>query len=162
MTDNELTELYFRTTLELADSRGVVWTITPAITDEDDASVILAPYTHALILTAENPESSGEYTSEDNSAATAALAHELAHSDLVYRECPGFGFDSDHVEHGFALLARADDRERITQHALELARSYRQNAVFHLSATGLGIIGALRPRMSATRPVRIARKNEAT
>ena len=157
MDDSELAELYYRTTLELADSAGQIWRITPTDTELMSPLEVLAPYTDAFILTAENPESSGENTAADNALATRALHADLAQSGLIFRECPGFGFDVDHVEHGFALFADEDSRESVRAKALELATTYRQNAIFHLHRGGLGIIGALRPQMAATRTVRLER-----
>jgi len=155
--DSELAELYYRTTLELADSAGQIWRITPTDTEPMSPAEVLAPYTDAFILTAENPESSGENTAADNARATRALQADLESSGLVFRDCPGFGFDVDHVEHGFALFADEESRESVRAKALELATTYRQNAIFHLHRDGLGIIGALRPEMAATRTVSLQR-----
>lgn len=155
MNDDQLAELYFRTTLELADTSGALWRITPDPNTQDDPSGVLAPYCHAFILTAENPESLGEYSAEQNARATVELGQQLAGLGIDYRECPGFGFDTDHVEHGFALLGDSTTSDRIRDLALNLARSYRQNAIFHLNTNGLAIIGALRPTMAGTRSVRI-------
>jgi hypothetical protein len=157
MDDNALEELYFATVLELADEKGNTWRITPTALDGDDASRILAPHTDAYILTAENPESSGEFTAEENAAATASLAHELDHSVATVRACPGHALDSDHVEPGFAVMAHAENSVAMRQLTIDLARSYRQNAIFHLSQKGLGIIGVLRPELQAFRAVRITR-----
>ena len=157
VTDEELAELYYRTTLELADAEGAVWDITPSDSPGMSPAVVLAPFSHAFILTAENPESAGDYTPEQNAAATNALAADIAARGIPYRPCPGYGFDVDHVEHGFALLATDDTASEVREIALELAHSYRQNAIFHLSDAGLGIIGALRSEMSAVRPVRLSR-----
>jgi len=153
--DSQLAELYYRTTLELADSAGQIWRITPTDAEPMSPAQVLAPYTDAFILTAENPESSGENTAADNARATRALQADLESSGLVFRECPGFGFDVDHVEHGFALLADEDSRESVRSTALELATTYRQNAIFQLHAGGLGIIGALRAHMAGIRNVEI-------
>jgi len=155
MNDSALEELYFATALELADAKGKTWRITPTAFDGDDASSILAPHTEAFILTAENPESSGEFTPEENAAATASLAHELDHSGLIARACPGYALDSDHVEPGFAVMAAADNSDLMREFTVDLARSYRQNAIFHLTQKGLGIIGVLRPELQAFRTVRI-------
>ena len=155
MDDAALADVYYRTTLELADDHGTIWQITPASTDGDDPGVILGGFSDAYILTAENPESSGEYSSEENAAATAALAHELNESGVTYRPCPGYGFDVDHVEHGFAILATAEQSGTLRDFTLELARRYRQNAIFHLHGGGLGIVGALRPGLNALRAVEI-------
>ena len=157
MDDSQLAELYYRTTLELADSAGQIWRITPTEAEPTSPAEVLAPYTEAFILTAENPESSGDNTAADNARATRALQADLESSGLVFRECPGFGFDVDHVEHGFALLADEDSRESVRSKALELATIYRQNAIFHLHRGGLGIVGALRPEMAATRTVSLQR-----
>lgn len=157
MDDSQLAELYYRTTLELADSAGQIWRITPTDTEPMMPAGVLAPYTDAFILTAENPESSGENTAADNARATRALQADLESSGLVFRDCPGFGFDVDHVEHGFALLADEGSRESVRSMALELATTYRQNAIFHLHRGGLSIIGALRPQMAATRTVSLQR-----
>ena len=152
-----MAELYYRTTLELADSAGQIWRITPTNTEPMSPAGVLDPYTDAFILTAENPESSGENTAADNARATRALQADLESSGLVFRDCPGFGFDVDHVEHGFALLADEDSCESVRSMALELATTYRQNAIFHLHRGGLGIIGALRAQMAATRTVSLER-----
>lgn len=155
MSDDELIELYFRTTLELRDDEGRTWRISP-VSHPDQASdpvVVLAPFSDAFILTAENPESSGEYSAEQNRDATAELESLLANAPVTFRECPGFAWDSDHVEPGFALLAREEQAAERQELALELARKFRQNAIFHLSTDGLGIIGALRPEMRGLRPV---------
>ena len=157
MDESQLAELYYRTTLELADSAGQIWRITPTDTGAMSPAKVLAPHTDAFILTAENPESSGENTAADNARATRALQADLESSGLVFRDCPGFGFDVDHVEHGFALLADEDSRESVRSKALELANTYRQNAIFHLHRGGLGIIGALRPQMAATKTVGLQR-----
>lgn len=155
MGDDELIELYFRTTLELRDDEGRTWRISPVSSAEQatDPLVVLSPFTDAFILTAENPESSGEYSAEQNRAATAELGSLLADSPVTFRECPGFAWDSDHVEPGFAVLARDEQAAERQELTLELARRFRQNAIFHLSADGLGIIGALRPEMRGIRPV---------
>lgn len=155
MDDNALEELYFSTVLELADARANTWRITPTAFDGDDPSAILAPYSDAYILTAENPESSSEFTAEENAAATASLAHELSHSSAVVKPCPGFALDSDHVEPGFAVLARPETSTAMRELTVDLARSYRQNAIFHLSHKGLSLIGVLRPELQAYRRVRI-------
>ena len=157
MTDEELAELYYRTTLELADAEGVVWGITPTEGPGMSPVHVLVPFSHAFILTAENPESAGAYTPEQNAKATKALRADIAARGIPHRPCPGYGFDVAHVEHGFALLATDDTSSEVRAIALELAHSYRQNAIFHLSAAGLGIIGALRSEMSAVRPVRLSR-----
>jgi hypothetical protein len=155
MDDAALAELYYRTTLELADSEGTVWKITPTDTAPDNPDTVLSPYTDAFILTAENPESSGLNTPEDNQKATASLQSELDTLGVVYRDCPGYGFDVDHVEQGFALLADQTNRDQIRKIALNLATRYRQNAIFHLHAGGLSIIGALRAHMTGIRNVEI-------
>lgn len=155
MSDDELIELYFRTTLELRDDEGRTWRISPVSSAEQatDPLAVLSPFTDAFILTAENPESSGENSVEQNRAATAELGSLLADSPVTFRECPGFAWDSDHVEPGFAVLARDEQAAERQELTLELARRFRQNAIFHLSADGLGIIGALRPEMRGIRPV---------
>ena len=160
MDDRELAELYFRTTLELEDSSGVTWRITPTDSSPDSPDSLLAPYSDAFILTAENPESLDENSASENDRATAALRDELDRRGIDYRDCPGYGFDVDHVEKGFALLASPSNREDTLETALGLARKYRQNAIFQLSATGLGIIGALRSEMTALRPVSITTAGE--
>ena len=73
MDDAVLAELYYRTTLELADGGGTVWKITPTDTEPDSPEALLSPYTDAFILTAENPESSGVNTADDNAQATSSL-----------------------------------------------------------------------------------------
>ena len=98
---------------------------------------------------------SEESTTADKARANRVLEADLESSGLVFRESPGFGFDVDHVEHGFALLADEDSRESVRSKALELATTYRQNAIFHLHAGGLGIIGALRAHMAGIRKVEI-------
>ncbi len=155
MGDEELIELYFRTTLELRDDEGRTWRISPVSSPEkaSDPLVVLAPFTDAFILTAENPESLGEFGVHENAVATAELASLLADSPVTFRDCPGFAWDSDHVEPGFAVLAREEQAAERQELTLELARRFRQNAIFHLSADGLGIIGALRPEMRGLRPV---------
>ncbi len=155
MNDKALEELYFATVLELADGKGHTWRITPTAFDGDDVSDVLAPHSEAFILTAENPESSGEFTPEENAAATASLTHELEHSAVTVRACPGYALDSDHVEPGFAVMADAHNSVAMREFTVTLARSYRQNAIFHLTPQGLGIIGVLRPELQAFRKVRI-------
>ena len=157
MDDAVLAELYYRTTLELADGGGTVWKITPTDTEPDNPETLLFPYADAFILTAENPESSGLNTADDNAQATSSLQSEVETLGVVYRDCPGYGFDVDHVEQGFALLADHTNRDQIRKIALDLATRYRQNAIFHLHAGGLSIIGALRARMTGDRPVRVDR-----
>ena len=157
MDDATLSELYYRTTLELADSEGTVWKITPTDTEPDSPEALLSPYTDAFILTAENPESSGLNTADDNAQATSSLQSELETLGVVYRDCPGYGFDVDHVEQGFALLADQTTQDQIRKIALDLATRYRQNAIFHLHAGGLSIIGARRAQVTGDRPVRVDR-----
>jgi hypothetical protein len=155
MGDEELVELYFRTTLELRDDEGRTWRISPVAHSErhSDPLDVLSPFTDAFILTAENPESSGENTADQNAAATAELRSILADSPVTFRECPGFAWDGDHVEPGFAILAREEQARERQELALELARKFRQNAIFHLSVDGLAIIGALRSDMRGLRKV---------
>ena len=155
MGDEELLELYFRTTLELRDDEGRTWRISPVSGAErhSDPLEVLSPFTDAFILTAENPESSGEYSAEQNAAATAELRAILADSPVTFRDCPGFGWDGDHVEPGFAILARDEQAAERQEFALELARRFQQNAIFHLSADGLAIMGALRSDMRGLRTV---------
>ena len=88
MTDEELGELYYRTTLELTDQHGTLWAITPTDSVNHSPSAVLAPFTEAFILTAENPESSGENTPEDNARATAALASDIDTRGIPHRPCP--------------------------------------------------------------------------
>lgn len=155
MSDEELIELYFRTTLELLDDDGQLWRISP--TDDptlaSDPLEILAPFSDAYILTAENPESSGEFGPNDNAQVTTRLRSLLAESPVTFRDCPGFAWDSDHVEPGFAVFADGSRGEEILDFTREIARSFRQNAIFHLSTDGLGIIGILRPGLRGLRPV---------
>lgn len=155
----ELEELYFRTTLELRDDSGVLFRITPTEHSNDSTKVadVLSPFTEAFILTAENPESSGEYSDQENARATAELGDLLASSTLTYRECPGFAWDSDHVEPGFAVLGRAEEASELLRVTLELATRFRQNAIFRLSEAGLSLVGALRPDLSGIRPVIVER-----
>lgn len=155
MDDRELAELYFRTTLELRDDEGRAWRISPTHSAEStsDPLVVLSPFTDAYILTAENPESSGTASAHDNARATSELAHLLSESSMTYRECPGFAWDADHVEPGFAILASPSRRDEVEAFALELALRFRQNAIFHLDQSGLGIVGALRPELTGHSPV---------
>jgi hypothetical protein len=155
MDSASLEELYFATVLELADHRGHYWRITPTLLEGDDASRVLSPHSEAFILTAENPESAGQFSPEENAAATASLAHELDHASVVVRACPGYSLESDHVEPGFALLANPDDAPALRDYTMSLARSYRQNAIFHLTSRGLGLIGVLRPELQGFREVQI-------
>ena len=155
MDDRELAELYFRTTLELRDDEGRAWRISPTHNagSASDPLVVLSPFTDAYILTAENPESSGTASAQDNARATAELAHLLSESSVTFRECPGFAWDADHVEPGFAILASPTRRDEVEAFALELATRFRQNAIFHLDQSGLGITGALRPELTGHSPV---------
>lgn len=155
MDDLALADLYFRTTLELRDDEGRAWRISPTDTagSATDPLVVLSPFTDAFILTAENPESSGAASAQENARATAELAHLLSESSVTYRECPGFAWDADHVEPGFAILAGPSRRDELEAFALELALRFRQNAIFHLDQSGLGIIGALRTELTGHTPV---------
>ena len=155
VNDHELAELYFRTTLELRDDEGRAWRISPSDSADgaSDPLVVLSPFTDAYILTAENPESSGRASAQDNARATAELAHLLNESSVTYRECPGFAWDADHVEPGFAILASPSRSDELEAFALELALRFNQNAIFHLDQSGLGIIGARRPELFGHTPV---------
>lgn len=159
MDDASLTELYFRTVLELRDDSGQLFRITPIEPDASgsDGSVVLSPFSDAYILTAENPESSGTQSAEENAQATRALGQMLDDLPVVFRDCPGYAFDSDHVEPGFAVLAHDYESDSIKELVLGLASRFRQNAIFHLSPAGLSIIGAVRDQMTGFRPVVIER-----
>lgn len=159
MDDRELAALYFRTTLELRDDEGYAWRISPTESAEAirDPLAVLSPFTDAFILTAENPESSGQASAEENAEATRELAHLLDESGRPHRDCPGFAWDEDHIEPGFALLASPSTRDHTREFALKLAAEFRQNAIFHLDQSGLGIIGALRAGMTGHRPVHCER-----
>lgn len=157
MDDAVLAELYYRTTLELADGGGTVWKITPTDTEPDSPEALLSPYTDAFILTAENPESSGLNTADDNAQATSSLQSELETLGVVYRDCPGYGFGVDHVEQGFALLADQTTQEQIRKIALDLATRHRQHAIFYLHDGGLSITGALSAHVTGIRTVEIRR-----
>ncbi len=155
MGDEDLVELYFRTTLELRDDEGRTWRISPVSGNErhSDPLDVLSPFTDAFILTAENPESTGDYSAEQNAAATAELRSILTDSPVTFRDCPGYAWDGDHVEPGFAILARDEQAAERQELALHLARQFQQNAIFHLSADGLAIMGALRSEMRGLRTV---------
>ena len=155
MGDEDLVELYFRTTLELRDDEGRTWRISPVSGNErhSDPLDVLSPFTDAFILTAENPESTGDYSAEQNAAATAELRSILTDSPVTFRDCPGYAWDGDDVEPGFAILARDEQAAERQELALHLARQFQQNAIFHLSADGLAIMGALRSEMRGLRTV---------
>jgi hypothetical protein len=155
MGDEDLVELYFRTTLELRDDEGRTWRISPVSGNErhSDPLDVLSPFIDAFILTAENPESTGDYSAEQNAAATAELRSILTDSPVTFRDCPGYAWDGDHVEPGFAILARDEQAAERQELALHLARQFQQNAIFHLSADGLAIMGALRSEMRGLRKV---------
>lgn len=158
MNADELVTLYFRTTLRLTHASGENFEIRPLenqAASSADPKVVLAPYQHAFILTAENPESLGELSPEQNAEATAALRRILVASGHPFRDCPGYALDSDHVEPGFAILAHQNEAAEIQGFAIGLAESFRQNAIFHLDRRGLEIIGALREDLDALRPVSI-------
>lgn len=157
--DASLEELYFRTTLELRDDSGQLYRITPTRLDEhpSDSDVVLRPFSDAFILTAENPESLGEFSAEENAAATKLLHQRLLESSAVFRDCPGYAFDSDHVEPGFAVLSHSHEAKELQQWVVALAKEFRQNAIFHLGHNGLSLIGALRPQLHGTRPVFVER-----
>ena len=157
MDSGELVELYFRTTLEIADSHGTIYRIRPrelTQADGDSPQVILDPYQHAFILTAENPESLGLYSAAQNEQATRQLRTILLASRHPFVDCPGYGWDVDHVEPGFAVLATEQQEPEIRRYVIELAEAFRQNAIFHLDYEGLEIIGALR-ELSGRRRVSI-------
>lgn len=157
MDDERLAEVYFQTTLELRDSSGQLYLIRPTTGHGGDPRRLLSPYTDAFILTAENPLSLDEFSESENREATEALRDDLNKAGVVFQDCPGRAIGSDHVEAGFALLATDRDRDQLLLDTLDLARSYRQNAIFHLNKRGLHIIGAVRHQMSGHRPVRIER-----
>ena len=153
---DDLVTLYFRTTLVLANSSGTPFHIQPV--DESDSpsadpTPLLSPYRQAFILTAENPESLGHYTANQNAEATASLRRLLSGSGYSYRDCPGYAWDSDHVEPGFAVLASDQRASEVQGFTIGLAEKFRQNAIFRLDANGLGILGALRQDLGGTRPV---------
>jgi len=50
-------------------------------------------------------------------------------------------------------LATEEQSAERQERALDLARRFRQNAIFHLSADGLAIMGALRSKMRGVRKV---------
>jgi hypothetical protein len=118
-----------------------------------DPLEVLSPFSDAFILTAENPESTDKYSAEQNATATAELRSILADSPVTFRDCPGYAWDADHVEPGFAILARDEQAPERQELALNLARRFHQNAIFHLSADGLAIMGALRSDMRGLRKV---------
>lgn len=159
MDASSLVELYFRTTLELRDDSGQLYRITPVEPGQTGSAVeaFLEPFSDAFILTAENPESSGTFSVAENEAATAELRAILSDSPVVFRQCPGYAFDSDHVEPGFAVLARQSQRDELLEFTLSLARRFRQNAIFQLNSHGLAIVGALRDDLTGVRPVVIER-----
>lgn len=150
--------LYFQTTLVLEDPSGTPFHIRPLGPEaaSADPSGLLSPYQHAFILTAENPESLGDYTPAQNAEATAQLRRLLESSGHPFRECPGLAWDSEHVEAGFAILATDDNAAEMHGYAIDLAKGFRQNAIFHLEARGLEILGALRDDLAAIRPVIIS------
>ena len=157
--DASLEELYFRTTLELRDDSGQLYRITPTQLDDQpsDADVVLRPFSDAFILTAENPESLGEFSAQQNAEATELLHQRLLESSAVFRDCPGYAFDSDHVEPGFAVLSHSYEANELQQWVVGLAKEFRQNAIFHLGRDGLSLIGVLRPDLRGTRPVLVER-----
>lgn len=98
------------------------------------------------VLTAENPwganaedeptEASEEAAERRNAERRARLERELRDAGITFVRCDGVAPDGDYREHAVAMTA-----DRAT--AVEIARRYRQLAIFWFDGRAFWLVGAL-------------------
>lgn len=135
-------DLYVSTVIEVVFADGAVALVPDCVEPLGDGFVLSPsplPFggDGGWVITAWNPRSAGELSLEQNRERNAELRHRLVEAGAWVADAVGRSRSGDVAEESFYCTGL--DRSVV----LGLAAQYEQNAVFHLDADRVAVVGVL-------------------